>query len=298
MCEIDVADGRAPDHVCLMTNTIEIRESTKAAWTHAAAGWDRRFAWYARNFNPVMEWCIREAGVRSGSRVLDMACGSGLPAIVAARQAGEEGRVVGIDIAPAMLEVAKRRAGEAGVTNMEFVEMDADRLRFPDSSFDAVTCAYALMFCPDALQVLREIRRVLRPGGRFAVVVWDEPAKSPFLTVGAGTVAHFFPMPAPSPDSPHPFRFADPSSLDALLRAAGVSSHRIESVPMSIVTQSPGEYWEMFLDMAGAAGAKVATLPRAERDRAAAMAAERLLPFTASAGVTLVATSLCASGTR
>jgi ubiquinone/menaquinone biosynthesis C-methylase UbiE len=109
-----------------------------------------------------------------GERVLDIACGTGLVSFEAARAVGPRGRVLGIDLSERMVDVAERRARDLGLSNCDFSHMDAEMLALPNASFDVVLCALGLMYMPDPEQALREMSRVLRPGGRVALAVWGE----------------------------------------------------------------------------------------------------------------------------
>ena len=157
------------------------------------------------NFRPVTDWFRDAAGWKPGARVLDVACGSGFPALAAATHVRPGGTVVATDISPEMVAVASRRAKADGLDNIQFVEMDAEQLRFHDASFDAVTNAYGLMFCPDRQRALAEIRRVLKPGGRARSSTWDDPSKSPFFSVISGVAAPFLSLQPPDPSRPWPF---------------------------------------------------------------------------------------------
>ena len=120
----------------------------------------------SRNFDKTAGW-------KPGVRILDVGCGSGFPALAAAASIRPGGSVVATDISPEMLAVASSRANADGLDNIEFVEMDAEQLKFDDAEFDVVTNAYGLMFCPDVPRAFREAHRVLRPGGRFVFNAWD-----------------------------------------------------------------------------------------------------------------------------
>jgi ubiquinone/menaquinone biosynthesis C-methylase UbiE len=115
---------------------------------------------------------LQMAAFAPGDRVLDVACGTGLITFEAARAVGPRGDVVGIDLSGAMVHAALQRIPEQGLRNVAFAQMDAEALYFPTGRFDTVVCALGLMYVPDPLQSLREMRRVLRPGGRIVLAVW------------------------------------------------------------------------------------------------------------------------------
>lgn len=114
------------------------------------------------------------ADLRQGESVLDVACGTGLVTLKAAHTVGAPGRVLGIDLSGLMVDAAAARALKSRLQNVCFSRMDAQNLALPDAGFDVVVCALGLMYMPDPEQALREMRRVLRPGGRLALAVWGE----------------------------------------------------------------------------------------------------------------------------
>ncbi len=117
------------------------------------------------------------ASLAVGEQVLDIACGTGLVSFEAARAVGPTGRVLGVDLSERMIVAAERRASGMNSSNCSFLRMDAERLAVADASFDVVLCALGLMYMPDPGQALREMSRVLRPGGRLCLAVWGERAK-------------------------------------------------------------------------------------------------------------------------
>src|SRR5471032_196937 len=138
--------------------------------------------------------------------------------------------------------------------------MDAQALTFPDASFDAATCRFGLMFCPDPIKAASEIRRVLKPGARFATAVWDVPAKNPFFTSISGVLAEFVPAPPPDPTAPGVFRLAPPGELERVLKAGGFSSVTVEPRPITLTYGSLEEYWQIHTDLAAPLRAALATL--------------------------------------
>jgi ubiquinone/menaquinone biosynthesis C-methylase UbiE len=174
--------------------------AAREVWSAAAGGWDARYDWYAQSIQPLTDWFCRTVA-SPGARVLDLASGTGQPALAIARRIQPGGRVVATDLSPAMIQILDRRARESCLDNVDALEMDAQELRFAGHTFDAVSCACGLMFCPDPARVAREIRRVLVPRGRFAIAVWDEASRNPFFTVAGRAVATILPA-APTDPAP------------------------------------------------------------------------------------------------
>jgi len=140
-------------------------------------GWDRAAAAYEPLWQEQLA-CAQErllscARIAAGERVLDVACGTGLVALAAA-QGGAS--VLGVDLSGAMVEAATARAHQRGLGHASFARMDAENLALPDAAFDVVLCGLGLMYMPEPARALREMRRVLRPGGRLALAVWGERA--------------------------------------------------------------------------------------------------------------------------
>lgn len=144
-------------------------------------GWDLA----ADRYEPLWQSQLAVAHARmlemacpqAGERVLDVACGSGAASFAAAERVGVHGHVLGVDLSERMVDVAALRARCTGVGNAAFQRMDGECLDCADSGFDLVLCALGLMYMPDPEQAVREMHRVLRPGGRIAIAVWGERAR-------------------------------------------------------------------------------------------------------------------------
>ncbi len=186
-------------------------DTTSPAWET----WDNEFE---RGAASVTAWMLDVAGVRPGQRVLDVATGHGEPALSALRAVGPTGRVVGVDISPAMLEVARQRAKE--LDNIEFVEGDVESLGLEPDSFDVVLSRFGLMFVVDHAAAFRELASVLAPGGVLAISVWGPPSEH-LLSIGPMALFQRLELPPPPPDQPGPFSMSDPRQLTEELTAAG-----------------------------------------------------------------------------
>lgn len=263
-------------------------------WTYGMAtnGWDVWGDWYEASFAPIMEWMCRAARLEPGKRVLDLACGTGQPALRVARLVRPGGRVVATDKDETMLAATSRRAKEAGLQNVEVLSMDMHELRFPDASFDAVTTGFALMFSPDPVKLAAEIRRVLVPGGRIAVAVWDALEKNPFFSTVFGAAAKV----DPNASMPNPFRLAPPGALESVLKTAGFSEVTVEPVTFTIESASLDEHWRMLVDMA--LRSKLEALSQEDVARFRRHFDEALAPFVIDGRVRLGVATLGGAGMK
>ena len=169
------------------------------------------------------------AGVNPGMQVLDLASGTGEPALTLAEVVGPAGYVTATDLVPHMLAVAEDHARQKGLTNMTFQQADAEALPFPGRTFDAATCRFGVMFFPNAEQALLEIYRVLMPGGRATFIAWGPQEQNPFFSRTVGVFMKYVEMPPPEPGAPSPFKFAQPGGLSNLLETAGFQAVKEES---------------------------------------------------------------------
>ncbi len=273
-----------------------IRDRQLKHWNTVADGWGVWFEWTERNFAPLTAWLRDAAGWAPGARVLDVACGAGYPALAAARAVEPGGRVIASDLSSEMLAVAAAHARREGLATIEFAQVDAESIPYPDDSFDSVTNTYGLMFSPDPQRALEEAHRVLDRHGRIAIVTWDDPARSPFFTTARAAAAQHLGLAAPAPDEPHPFRLASPDALEQMLRTAGFSAIRVTGLAMTFESASTREHCQMFTDLAWKS--KVAALSEDQKQAFEKAMAEAARPFMDGERVRLVATSLCACGTK
>jgi SAM-dependent methyltransferase len=280
-----------------MTSANELTSQQKAQWSAAASGWERWGDWFERNSGNLSGWMCDAAGVGPGRHVLDLACGPGPLATLAAERVRPDGRVVATDLSPDMVAITARKKQRLDLDNLEVLEMDMQALTFPDASFDAVTCRFGLMFCPDPVRGAAEARRVLRPGGRIAIAVWDVPAKNPFFTAISGVLGEFVAMPPPDPTAPGVFRLAPPGELERVLAAASFSHIVVETRPLSLGYASLDEYWQIQTELAAPLRAAIATLSADDVARLKLKVFEALKPHMEGSAVRIAAVPLCASAT-
>jgi ubiquinone/menaquinone biosynthesis C-methylase UbiE len=192
-------------------------------------------------FEPWARELLGRTALRAGSSVLDVACGTGVVARLAAAAVGPDGRVVASDISPAMLAVAAARPAGSEDAATEYLECSALELKASDSSFDAVLCQQGLQFFPDRGAALREMHRVVRPGGMVAVATWA--AERPLGFIGPMTEA----LAEAELDEPYPRAFdpqsycLDGTTLHGLLAGAGLRDILVELVELEVVWHDPAD---------------------------------------------------------
>lgn len=169
---------------------------------------------------PVTDALVECAEPRESMRVLDLASGTGEPAISLAARVGAQGHVTALDVSADLLEIAAKRAKDRGLTNFATQQADAHSLPFPDHSFDLATSRFGLMFFRDPDCALRELLRVLRPGARACFLVWGA-FEQPYWQSMMGVVHRYVGGPLLDRDTPNPFSYAERGSLSSILRSAG-----------------------------------------------------------------------------
>jgi SAM-dependent methyltransferase len=199
-------------------------------WAERAAAWRRWHPTLTEWWRGVTDLLVTWAEPGPGMRVLDLASGTGEPALTLAPLIAP-GTVTATDVVPEMVAIATENAAAQGIANMHVQRADAEALPFPDASFDRVTCRFGVMYFADVPRALREVRRVLRPGGRAVFATWGPLEQIDYLTSTLSVLLRYqdTPPPAPAPDAPHPLRFARSGSLSAALREAGFTEAREET---------------------------------------------------------------------
>lgn len=200
--------------------------------------------------NDMTRAIVAAAQARSGMRVLDIACGTGEPAISLAAVLIGDGDVVGVDISPAPLKIAGERAIQRGLSNVTFQQADAHELPFPNNSFDCITSRLGIMFFSDLPRALSEMRRVLKPEGRAILLVWG-PMDQPYFQTTIGAILRMLPEASVPESGRKMFALGNKGVLTQVLRQAGFSEVKEELVTVPWTWMgTPEEVWEYFQDVA------------------------------------------------
>ena len=221
-------------------STEQVKERVRQIWTDAqtVALWRKWRPEFAAQTQPLTAVLVQAAQLSPGMQVLDLASGAGEPAFTLAHVVGPHGHVTASDVSPGMVAIMEEYAREHGLTNLTCRQADAHALPFPDQSFDVVTCRLGVMFFANVAQALREIWRVLTPGGRTAFLVWGPQSEQARYASTYGVVLRYVDVPPPAPDEPTPYAFAQPGTLAAALRDAGFQ--RVDEVSHRLVLPWPG----------------------------------------------------------
>jgi ubiquinone/menaquinone biosynthesis C-methylase UbiE len=226
---------------------------------------------------------IAAGGVGPGSRVLDVACGTGIIARKAARIVGPGGRIAAFDLNEGMLRVARECANREGATAIEWHQGDVSRMPFSSGEFDTVLCQQGLQFFPDKAAALREMKRVLAPNGTLALSVWGRPEKSPHVPVIIEVFSEYF-----GEDSGTIFKIACSLSCHDLLRnlvhEAGFSSIHIRSAIKIARHPSLSELLPAYFSVLPVA-AKITAMPEEERTRMFCSIEAKLLDWRENEGL-------------
>jgi ubiquinone/menaquinone biosynthesis C-methylase UbiE len=262
-----------------------------SAYDAGAAAYDRFTGQWSRLYVPCL---VAAAEVSSGHSVLDVAAGTGEATVGLASCVGTTGRLLAVDLSVPMLRVAVTKVAGPRVG---VAVMDGQELACRDRSFDAVVCQLGLMFFPAPLRGLEECRRVLRPGGRVALLVWSRPERVPYFGILADALSRHLP-PAQHDALYQPSALADADRLGELLTRAGFHEVSVTPERRRRAFGSFEDYWEAIEAGAGRLGPLYLGLPETPRRAVREEVRQRMAPFRSGAGLILEAEALIGKGVR
>jgi SAM-dependent methyltransferase len=265
----------------------DYREASLRIWEEMAAGWEghRRSVWDASH--AVGEWLVDALDPQPGETVLELAAGVGDTGFAAARRVGSTGTLITTDFSEQMVQAARRRAEELGVSNAEFRTLDAERMDLDDGSIDGVLCRWGYMLMADPGAALAETRRVLGPDGRLAFSVWGDPEQNPWASIPARALLELTGAEPPDPHAPGIFAMASEERTRDLLTDAGLEPQRVETVEMAWWFDSFADYWHHLTDVKGAIAMVVRSLPDADQAALSTEIDRRLGPYADGDGYRL-----------
>lgn len=268
-------------------------------WSNVAPFWEKYRPIIRQMFAPVTHALAEDARIGSGHAVLDIATGPGEPALTVASLVGREGKVFGIDPVLEMVEAARREADRLGFKNAKFEVAPADQLPFSADTFDAVVSRFGVMFFPSPVDAVREMLRVLKPGGKLALAVWYLAERNPFFYTLSRVMGRYVDSPPPTPDASDPFRFANPGMLRDVLGEAGVLAPCERVLQFTIAAPiSVEDFWTLRLEMSETLRQKVAMLSMEQLTEAKRLALEALREYSTDHGMSFPAEVLIVSGSK
>jgi ubiquinone/menaquinone biosynthesis C-methylase UbiE len=273
----------------------EQRLASRETWEQAAAGWGR-MADQVRDWGLDLSAKMVDAlALQPGQRVLELAAGPGDTGFMAAELIAPGGTLICSDGSEAMLAVARERATAQGIRNVEFRQLELEWIDLTTADVDAVLCRWGIMLVVDSEAAAQEIRRVLKPGGRAAIAVWDDPARNPWTTISSQALIELGFAEPPEPDEPGMFKLAGEGALQELLLTAGLIDVRVTPVSMERRFDTVDQYLAETLAMSSRFRSTYRELELEQQRAVKRRIGRDLKPFTADDGsLTLPGSSLVA----
>lgn len=253
-----------------------------------APAWDAYRDRLFESLRAVSEWLVDEVDPQAGQTVLELTAGPGETGFLAASRLGPTGRLISSDFVPPMVEAAQRGATARGLDNVECRVLDAEHIDLPDNSVDSVISRFGLMLVPGQQRAVAEVRRVLRPGGRFAYATWGPPDRNPWifqLVMALVQNGHTPPVDAFAPGGL--FSLATPETNQALAAGAGFTDVTVDGLTGVMRFESRNDYWTFNTALAGPVAEMVGSLDSEQLRAVRATLDPSLAPFERDGGLEL-----------
>lgn len=244
------------------------KETTRQQWQTAAKAWNDWGPTLRQWLGPATEMMLDMAGVKLGSRVLDVAAGAGDQTLQTAARVGATGSVLATDISSNILELAARNAREAGYRNVETKVVDGENLDVPEGSFDVGISRVGLIYFPDQQRALTGMKRALKLHGRVAAIVYSTADRNQFFSLPISIIRRRANLPPPAPGQPGPFSLGGPGVLEEAYRTAGFRDVQVKVVPAPLRMSSAAECVRFEKESFGALHQMLGGLDEAGREAA------------------------------
>jgi ubiquinone/menaquinone biosynthesis C-methylase UbiE len=277
--------------------TDELRAGLHTMWNSVAPAWDEHAEFVDGRSVGLTDRLIELAAPGDGDHVIELACGAGGLGLEVARRV-RRSEVVVSDVAPAMVEIAHRRASDAGLGNVTALVRDLEAIDEPDASFDVAICREGLMLVPDPDRAAAEILRTLRPGGRLAAAVWGPRGRNPWLGVLLDAVSAELGVPVPPPGLPTPFSLSGEGQLAEVLTGAGFAEVSVQEIDVPYSGPSFEDWWDRTTSLAGPIRGVLASMDAEKVAAIQGRAREALSEFETADGLEIPGVSLAAAARR
>jgi SAM-dependent methyltransferase len=264
----------------------------------SADWWSAGQAARQQNYGAATEMMLDLAGIQAGSRVLDVAAGTGDSTLMAASRVGPKGHVLAADASAAMLDVAAEAARKAGLTNVETRVMNAENLELEMDSFDAAICRNALMLFPHPVKALTEMRRAVKPGGKVAVIVLAALEKNPYHGILHEVARRIGNIPPPAAGEPWMYGLGELGALEEVYRRGDFHNVSVRAVPIQRRLASAAAAIENMRKGAGDHRELMNRLNEADRERAWVEIADQFKRFEGPNGCEIPGEVLVGVGTK
>jgi SAM-dependent methyltransferase len=245
---------------------VKYKNTTRDQWQETADAWFRWSPTLNKWLGNATEKMLDMAGITTGYRVLDIAAGAGEQSITTAKKVGTTGEVLATDISSNILEYALKMAEQNGISNIKIKVMDGENLSLEDETFDAVISRVGLIYFPDQQRALKEMLRVLKPGGKIAAIVYSTPEKNKFFSIPVSIIRNRAKLPPPLPGQPGPFSLGAEGIIEKAFEQAGFINVKSELVDSPLQLSSASECLRFEKESFGALHQMMSNLSNEERE--------------------------------